>query len=142
MFNVQFMSTAMMPMIAPLVAGTNAVLNPRSEARFRITREKIFGAKLEELAPVGSAQRSAMFLAGKEGFSKLASMYEANGADLPYFFGKTFSFADCIVSAFLFWMRRILGEDSAEWKDIATWDGGRWAKLLDLSKDYYKLQNI
>jgi len=140
--DAHFMNTALQPMRLAFIASINAVFNPRSQEYFRSAREKDFGMKLEDIAPTGSVKRKAMFIAGKEGFSKLASMYEENGADLPYFFGKTFSYADCIVTGFLFWMRRLLGEDSAEWKDIATWDGGRWAKLLDLSKDYYKLENI
>jgi len=33
-------------------------------------------------------------------------------------------------------VKRVLGPDSAEWKEFATWDGGRWAKLLEALEKY------
>jgi glutathione S-transferase len=43
--------------------------------------------------------------------------------------GETFSYADIIVASRLFWYKRILKED--EWARISSWNGGRWAKVLD-----------
>ena len=30
----------------------------------------------------------------------------------------------------------VLGEDSEEWKDMRTWDGGRWEKLLEDTAEF------
>ncbi|KAG2051545.1 hypothetical protein BDR06DRAFT_958794, partial [Suillus hirtellus] len=43
--------------------------------------------------------------------------------------GDTFSYADIIVASRLFWYKSILKED--EWARISSWNGGRWAKVLD-----------
>ena len=40
------------------------------------------------------------------------------------------TYADVIVAAFFTWVQKTLGKDSQEWKDIATWDDGRWGKLV------------
>ena len=34
-----------------------------------------------------------------------------------------------IIAANLMWIRETLGEASDEWKDVLSWDGGRWAVL-------------
>ncbi|KAI6136159.1 hypothetical protein F5141DRAFT_1287989 [Pisolithus sp. B1] len=42
--------------------------------------------------------------------------------------GDTFSYADIITAADLFWFKRVLHGN--EWEKIANWHDGRWAKLL------------
>ena len=45
--------------------------------------------------------------------------------------GDTVSWADFFTSGYLMYFKNIWGEDSEEWKDIASWNEGRWKKLLD-----------
>lgn len=44
----------------------------------------------------------------------------------PYFMGTTISFADIVLASYSMWIRKILGEESEEWKDIISWNGSRW----------------
>ncbi|KAK0457911.1 uncharacterized protein EV420DRAFT_1480096 [Desarmillaria tabescens] len=39
-------------------------------------------------------------------------------------------FADTVICAFLRFTRRMVGEESEEWKDIVTWNDGRWGRYL------------
>ena len=44
--------------------------------------------------------------------------------------GDTVPWADFFLSAFFMYLKTILGEDSEEWKDVASWNEGRWKNLL------------
>ena len=44
--------------------------------------------------------------------------------------GDTVPWADFFLSAFLMYLKTILGEDSEEWKEAASWNEGRWKNLL------------
>ena len=126
MFNDYFMSTAIQPMGLLLLSSTPRVLNPRSEDYYRRTREAKFKVKLDSVAD----KREMLMAAGQEGWTKLASLLAKNGPDTSFFYGDTPSYADVIVTAFLLWMKTVLGPDSAEWATIITWDGKYWATLL------------
>ncbi|KAL5483389.1 hypothetical protein ACEPAI_8620 [Sanghuangporus weigelae] len=119
-----------------LLPESNYRLNESSEAYFRSTREKSFGKKLEELAPPGPA-RDAIWKEVKEGLDKLAEFYDKNGEDKLFYLADTFSFADAVVIGFLVWMKIIFGVDSAEWKMLASWCDGRWAKLVESTKELH-----
>lgn len=43
--------------------------------------------------------------------------------------GDTVSFSDLILAAFLIWSKATLGEESQEWKDVMSWNGGRWERF-------------
>jgi len=48
--------------------------------------------------------------------------------------GDTFSYADIVLAARLFWFKRVLLDD--EWKRVASLDVGKWGKLLaDVEKE-------
>ncbi|KAI0632239.1 hypothetical protein C8Q77DRAFT_1272285 [Trametes polyzona] len=105
-------------------------LPPRSEAYFRATREVAFGSKLEELAPPGP-EREKHWAEVQKVFSTFASWLKADGVDKPFFLGDRIGYADVTVASWLLWIRAILGEDSKEWQDLKSWDGGRWIKYLE-----------
>ncbi|KAL5532181.1 hypothetical protein ACEPAF_5745 [Sanghuangporus sanghuang] len=119
-----------------LLPESNYRLNESSEAYFRSTREQSFGKKLEELAPTGLA-RDAIWKEVKEGLDRLAEFYDKNGEDKLFYLADTFSFADAVVIGFLLWIKIILGVDSAEWKALASWCDGRWAKLVESTKELH-----
>ncbi|RDB26472.1 Glutathione S-transferase-like protein ustS [Hypsizygus marmoreus] len=71
----------------------------------------------------------------KAGFDVVDGWLQKNKASGPYFLGKEHTFADFVVASFTLWLKKILGEDSPEWKDIKTWNEGRWdAFLKELEK--------
>ncbi|RDB16096.1 Glutathione S-transferase-like protein ustS [Hypsizygus marmoreus] len=130
--------SAYMPTLAPLwqfaLPATNKILNPRSEEYFRRTREATFGKTLEDLVPSGAA-REVEWAKVKSGYDVVDGWLQKNKASGPYFLGKEHTFADFVVASFTIWLKKIWGEDSPEWKDIKTWNEGRWdAFLKELEK--------
>lgn len=118
------------PLYPLTLQASNAILNPVSEAYFRRTREASFGKKIEEFAPPGPA-RDEIWSKFKANLQKLSSAYDANGPNSLFFIDNTFTYSDVVVAAYLLWVKLILGADNAEWKEFASWYGGRWGKFLD-----------
>lgn len=131
LLNSHFKSTVLTKLSPLMLPPCCATLNPRSAEYFRRTREKSYGKKLEEFTPPGPIREEA-WAKVKEGLNLLDEIYAKNGEEKPYFFGETFSFADVIVAGCLIWVRIILRPESEEWKAVARWNEGRWAKLLEL----------
>lgn len=104
---------------------------------FRRTRESAFGCKLEDVAPPGSAKREEYWKGGREGLSLIAGWLEADGKEKRWFAGETISHADLILAGFLTWARDTVGPESAEWKEVASWDGGRWGRLVSTVSEQY-----
>lgn len=63
------------------------------------------------------------------GFAKLDKLFEGNEG--PFVMGSEPCFADAVLGAFFRYSRAALGKDSKEWKDMASWNGGKWAKYLE-----------
>ena len=104
-----------------------SILNPESQPSVRIAREKNFGCKLEEICP--AEKRAEQLEKLRVALSKVAAIWDKNGAGKPFYFGDTFTFADCIAGGYLLWAKRVLLKE--EWDVIATFDGGRWARLVE-----------
>jgi len=139
-FDIHLSQTAIKTMMPIGVPHVGHKLNAASYEHFRVTREAFLGGKLEEISPPGP-KRDAHMQIMKEGWSKIADLYASNGdGNLPFFFGDTFSYADCIVLGFMVWMRTVLGADCTEWKQFMSWSGGRWAKFVELTKDYQTVE--
>ncbi|KLO12307.1 hypothetical protein SCHPADRAFT_905209 [Schizopora paradoxa] len=139
LFHTYFMQTAIAPGRPIFVSQAFFVLNPASKDYFRRTREAAFKMKIEEFAPAGP-KREGIWAAFKEGLDNIASMYASNGdGTLPYFYGETISYADLIVVSHLLSIRTVLGPETPEWKVLEGWHGGRWKKLLELTKKYHEV---
>jgi len=140
MFEAYLSQTAVITMFPVGVPHVGHKLNAASYEHFRVTRERMLGGKLDEISPPGP-KRDAHMETMKEGWSKIADLYASNGdGDQPFFFGNTFSYADCIVLGFMVWMRTVLGADCTEWKQFMMWNGGRWAKFIEITKDYQTVE--
>ncbi|KAL1950704.1 hypothetical protein VTO73DRAFT_5828 [Trametes versicolor] len=122
----------LMPITIPATADH---LPPRSEAYFRATREVFFGGPLQELAPPGP-KREKHWAEVKKAFGTYAQWLHADGVDKPFILGDKIGYADVTIASFAVWIRIVLGEDSKEWTDLKTWDGGRWATYMDTFKQY------
>ncbi|KAI0722272.1 hypothetical protein C8T65DRAFT_136137 [Cerioporus squamosus] len=116
---------------------SHARLNPASQGYFRRTREEWFGMKLEELAPKGSEKRRKHWEAVKDAFHEVAGWLQADGREKLFFLGgETICYADIVIVAFLVWIRNTFGEASEEWRDVLSWDGGRWGQLAEAFSKY------
>ncbi|KAH7916806.1 hypothetical protein BJ138DRAFT_1096937 [Hygrophoropsis aurantiaca] len=112
---------------------TCSLLNAPSEDFFRESRERIFGKKLGELSPAGEKRDADLAMTKKKGFAILDNrLSKSHGR---YVMDDIISFADVILGAWLLWIKNIQGADSAVWKDVASWNSGRWqARLKNLDK--------
>ncbi|KAI0712273.1 hypothetical protein C8Q76DRAFT_622299 [Earliella scabrosa] len=126
-----------MDLFAFMIPAVYGILNPASLPYFRVTRESFFGAKLEEIAPVGSEKRAKHWEAVKKGFHEVAEWLSVDGEARRFFLGgETVCYADIRVAGILIWFRETFGEESDEWKDVLSWDGGRWGAFMDAMKKY------
>lgn len=110
------------------LASSCYILNPSSEKYFRATREASYGKKIEEFSPAG-AQRDADWAKAKEGLVAVDGWLSKNGGG-KFVMGNTVTYADGILGAWLTWIKITNGESSAEWKDFASWHGGRWGTYV------------
>ena len=72
----------------------------------------------------------------KQSLGKMNKWFEGNEGD--FVMGSEPCFADTAICAFLQFTRTTLGEESEEWKDVASWNDGRWGKYLEIFKPYEK----
>ncbi|KAJ7695989.1 hypothetical protein B0H17DRAFT_1131170 [Mycena rosella] len=117
------------PYIMPAVA---RILRPRSEEYFVRTREASFKQKLTEMEPTGEAHETA-WKELQAGYGKISGWMKEGDS---FVMGNTISFADLLIAGELQWCMKGFGAESEKWKDMLTWHGGRWAKLIDDLKKY------
>ncbi|KAH7925163.1 hypothetical protein BV22DRAFT_1065541 [Leucogyrophana mollusca] len=115
-----------------IVFRTAEILNARSAEYFIRTRSKNFGiADWEEMSPVGE-KRDADWANLKKGLDTVSGWYEKSEG--KWIMGDTFSYADIIVACRILWFKRVLKEE--EWKEVSSWNNGRWANVLvDVEKE-------
>ncbi|KIY72629.1 hypothetical protein CYLTODRAFT_367398 [Cylindrobasidium torrendii FP15055 ss-10] len=112
---------------------TLSVLPPRSAEFFRRTREASFGySPLEGMMPEGP-RRAEEWDNVRKSFGTIASWAQK---DSRFVVGGTVTFADCVNAAYLKYVKVLFGSDSKEWKDMTTWDEGRWGRLHALMERY------
>ncbi|KAG7441153.1 uncharacterized protein BT62DRAFT_937397 [Guyanagaster necrorhizus] len=58
------------------------------------------------------------------------------GNEGPFIMGNEPCFADAVLAGFLRHSQMALGKDSKEWKDVGSWNGGKWVKYLDSFSPY------
>lgn len=131
---------AMIPLFIPR---TFPLLDPESQPYWRRTREEWFnGVKLEDVCPPPKYAAQWAEIEGAYGF--IAKWLDSAGDGRITFYGGEIivggkprvAQADITIAAALLWMRIVCGHDSAEWKAVEGWHGGRWKKLLELLEPY------
>ncbi|KAI0640076.1 hypothetical protein C8Q77DRAFT_1045841 [Trametes polyzona] len=106
-------------------------LNDASKAYFKAARERALGGDMAQWSPRGSAIREEQWKQLGAAFGQIARWLDAGGdKEKKYFFGETPTFADIALAARLIWMKRILGDDSDEWKRVERWHEGRWVRQI------------
>lgn len=126
-------ANAISPVRQFVIPRVNSRLNPRSKEYFRRTREQRFGKDMEDITPVGEA-RVVEWGKYRDGLGKVDSWFKKSAG--PFLTGESITFADVSVVSCLIWLKVIFGEDSPEWKDIASWHNGRWDSLVTAFAKY------
>ena len=106
-------------------------LSPRSSEYFLRTREKILGMPLQDVAPEGPV-RDAHWRASRAAFTDVHRWMEVNGEGNVFVMGDVPSFADVALASILTWIKRMLGVDSVQWRELMEADGGRWSRLVQV----------
>lgn len=113
-----------------------SILNPASQGYFRTTREKRLGQTIESLDEGAEQQWEK----AAEVYSKFAGWYDMNGSG-PFIQGDSLTYADINVAAVFSLYGNMTNRESEQWKKMLTWDGGRWARLMDALEPYESTQN-
>ncbi|KAG8781666.1 hypothetical protein FRC12_021636 [Ceratobasidium sp. 428] len=109
---------AMFPAIAPRVPG---ILDEASQEYMYRSR----GGK-DKFAPLSATDEAHQFSLAREKWGELAQMVDLGGGG-PWIMGEKPTFADFVVGcAFSLWHK--VDSDGAIWKEVATWQDGRWDK--------------
>ncbi|KAI0712276.1 hypothetical protein C8Q76DRAFT_797147 [Earliella scabrosa] len=128
-FEHAFFDAAACRLPAAMMSATYAGLNPASQAYFKETREAWFGS-------LDAADHGEAWAGVKAGFHVVAGWLDAEAEGAPFFGGEGIVFADVTVAAFLRCLQAVFGAESAEWRDVLEWDGGRWARLMEAFGKY------
>ncbi|KAG9120226.1 hypothetical protein FRC07_004364 [Ceratobasidium sp. 392] len=105
----------MFPVIGPRVPG---ILDERS--REYMYRSRGGKDKFDRLSDIEEAQQFAL---AKEKWGEFAQVFDLTGG--PWVMGDKPMFADFVIGcAFSFW--RKVDSDGKVWKEVASWQGGRW----------------
>ncbi|KAF7800305.1 hypothetical protein EIP86_011554 [Pleurotus ostreatoroseus] len=118
------------PFFFVLLGRLAPALPARSKEYFLRTREKTFGKPLDQVC-VG-AEREAKFEAMEKGLDKIAAWMRTNGpgkGDL--LLGDKVSYVDIQIVSILIWGKIVLGESDPDWKRVASWHGGKWARMVE-----------
>ncbi|KAI0754888.1 hypothetical protein C8Q80DRAFT_1266425 [Daedaleopsis nitida] len=134
---------AIMAVVFPNIPGVllpalHARLNAASQGYFLQTRAEWFG-KMEEFRE--PARHARHWEGMQRGFHTIAGWLEGNSEkreeEERLLFGHTtISFADVTIAATLQCFRVVFGEESEEWRDVLSWDGGRWARFMEVFRRY------
>lgn len=115
------------------------LFNPPSEEYFKPLREEDFGKSIEEIVSLwsDSDRKEQALQAIEKGFAKVDTWYSKDAS--RYFVGQTWSFADFIIAGRLAYARSIFGRESNEWKQMGSWNGGRWGRRMDELDQFSRL---
>ncbi|EJD08503.1 uncharacterized protein FOMMEDRAFT_101922 [Fomitiporia mediterranea MF3/22] len=119
----------LLPIMIPLSAQR---LNPRSQ-------EYIFPSNQRPPPDAGLSgpQREQAWQAVRENFKTLSDILDKNSGedgDGVVVSGRDITYADFALCAILIWIERVSPQDV--WPLIRSWNGGRWARLMDRCRDY------
>ncbi|KAF8996519.1 hypothetical protein BDQ17DRAFT_1514189 [Cyathus striatus] len=98
--------------------------------------EAVSGKILEELMAMSKEEKAEGFKKTKEVLGQADGWFKSAGWEKKFIMGDKPTFADFSAAGPFISLRILLGEESEEWKEIASWHDGRWARLLEELKDW------
>lgn len=129
------METTSIPHILRLcgvLVGKN-LLNEASHEYWWRFRALDIGMPLTDFCPKTVEDAAKVWEDLKKGQDKLAVLYETDqvliGGDKPVY-------ADCIMAGWWAMIKASYGTESAQWKAVSEWHGGKWVKIMDAMKQY------
>ncbi|KAG8689832.1 hypothetical protein FRC11_000313 [Ceratobasidium sp. 423] len=108
--------------LLPLAAARTDFLDDKGHEYYCRSRRVIFGRDLLELLP----EVDANWVKAKEGWEALGDQLDLGGKDGPFVMGTQISFIDFVIGGLLHGVQKCEGEEMKYWKDMTTWQGGRW----------------
>ncbi|KAJ3562939.1 hypothetical protein NP233_g9266 [Leucocoprinus birnbaumii] len=104
------------------------VKTPRDQENIKARMEARFGKPMNEIVAKGDEwiRRWAVFQEGWSTIDRLAPRSQSN--DGPFLQGNRILYADIVLAAFLIVLKASVSDE--EWRQISSWDEGRWGKLL------------
>ncbi|EAU93612.1 hypothetical protein CC1G_02842 [Coprinopsis cinerea okayama7 len=131
-FPLEFRKLVFLPFCRIFWAKVMTILNPVSRPYFTRARASLMFEKesLDEVAVKTDEEREKIWGDLREGLKAIDRYYKETDEAGPWMLGKTVSFADFVVVAFLVALKRVFGEESEEWRTVKGWDDGRWGHLL------------
>jgi len=107
-------------------------LSGDAAAHVRKIREAQVGKTIEEFSEGAEAQWAGY----RDGYGRVATWYDRVENSQFIGGGTNPTYADLVVASNLKWIKYLAGEDSKEWKDISSWHGGKWVKLIEKLSKY------
>ena len=74
-----------------------------------------------------------------EGHGPIKGWLSADGSEKLFFMGERISYPDIAIASWLQWFKRVLGEDSQEWKELSQWDDGHWGRFMQEFAKYERV---
>ncbi|KAK0457907.1 uncharacterized protein EV420DRAFT_1545226 [Desarmillaria tabescens] len=108
----------------------------KTNARTAIYMREKFSSVSSLEAPEDK-ERKRLWAITKEKLAKMNKCFEESEGD--FVMGSEPCFADTVLCGFLWFMRRMVGEESEEWETFISWNEGRWAKHLENFRPYEKI---
>ncbi|KAJ3827161.1 hypothetical protein F5880DRAFT_1475014 [Lentinula raphanica] len=125
----QLVNQPLGPFVRPLVFEKLPV--GKSQEYYRRAREALYNVKVEDWAPRGEVRAKEWKKVEKclVMFGKYleATKDEAGGG---FICGAEPTFADFVIAGILQWCKEGFGAESVDWKDIVTWQDGRWGSFM------------
>lgn len=116
-----------------LPANVKLIDHPEGRAYFHKTRSGRVGQDISTMKPTGDAWQAGLNEL-RDGLNNIDQWLQKSGG--PYVMGNTISFADFVLGGWLKWMQVALGKDSEEWKQISSWNEGRWGERVERLEKY------
>lgn len=122
------------PIMIIVIKLTPARLNDVSKEHFARARgrdfEPLFKVDRLEDWPWSPEDQAKLWADAKIALDKLDAKLSETDEKGPWYLGDQVSFADLVIGGCFIWMQLVLGEDSKEWSNVKSWNGGRWERYL------------
>ncbi|KAJ3533356.1 hypothetical protein NMY22_g7366 [Coprinellus aureogranulatus] len=123
------------PLLVIIVKLTHPKLNEYGREHFSIARARdlyqVFKVDRLEDWPWSSEDQAKWWADAKKALDALDEKLAKTDDKGPWYLGDQISFADLVIASCFIWVQVILGEESAKWKEVKTWNGGRWNRYLE-----------
>lgn len=126
---------SVLPVLIIIIKLTHAKLNDASKDHFARARGRDFQPlfKVDNLVdwPWSPEDQAKLWADAKAALDKLDAKLSETDEKGPWYLGDKVSFADLVIGSCFIWMRLVLGEDSKEWANVKSWNGGRWQRYFE-----------